>query len=347
MCLTLSLSMILGAGFMNGNVMVAEAEETTLTNEQKVYNYLVNTMGLNTAAACAVMANMSRESGFRPTALGDNGTSYGLCQWHLGRWENLKNYCSSRGFAVDSIEGQMSFFQYEIETTSWYATTKNALRNTPNTARGAYDTAYTMCVNFEIPANKEIVGAQRGYIAQSEFWKKYGNICEVTANSDYATYITDSTVVLTGSVIKPANVNISSCGVYLGKTELGLVKSGSEVAISDVLNRDNGGNAFSITAYSYAAAGQNNLNLTLQPGTKYYYQFYFIADGVEYRGNIRSFTTGVKTEGIYIAEDEIDIEYDYVAWYNKANLNVGNGSAVTRKLNVSVVPEHYQCCYGV
>lgn len=53
---------------------------TNNANETTIYNYAVNNMGLNVAAACGILANIYKESSFNPNALGDNGTSYGICQ---------------------------------------------------------------------------------------------------------------------------------------------------------------------------------------------------------------------------------------------------------------------------
>lgn len=55
------------------------------SNEQVVFEYLTNTMGLNTAAACGAMANLEKESNFNPHAEyqeKDGSISYGLCQWN-------------------------------------------------------------------------------------------------------------------------------------------------------------------------------------------------------------------------------------------------------------------------
>ena len=79
----------------------------SLSNEAKVYNYLVSKMGLNTAAACGLLANIKAESDFNPVGDGDAGTSFGLFQWHAGRKTSLINYCESNGLDYRSIEGQM------------------------------------------------------------------------------------------------------------------------------------------------------------------------------------------------------------------------------------------------
>ena len=57
-----------------------------------VYSWLRNDMGFNHAAACGVLANIQYESGANPGAVGDGGTSYGLCQWHNSRCRSLIGY---------------------------------------------------------------------------------------------------------------------------------------------------------------------------------------------------------------------------------------------------------------
>lgn len=145
---------------------------TKSANEGKVYQYIVNNMGLNDAAACGIMANIQSESSFNPHALGDNGTSYGLCQWHNGRWTNLKNYCSSRGLDSTTVEGQLQFLQYEL--TNSYKGVWNRLKSVADSAEGAYDAAYYWCYNFEIPANRANVSVTRGNLAKNSYWPQYG-----------------------------------------------------------------------------------------------------------------------------------------------------------------------------
>ena len=87
-----------------------------VSNEQMIYEYLVNDLGLNTAAACGVLANIEKESGFRPDLMEkgytwDQGAGYGICQWTnyprtsgTGRRTNLVNWCSSNGYDYKSPE---------------------------------------------------------------------------------------------------------------------------------------------------------------------------------------------------------------------------------------------------
>ncbi len=135
-----------------------------------IYNMLAN-KGFNNAAICGILANMQHESGFDTTAVGDGGTSYGLCQWHNGRWDNLNNYCSEKNLDPSTVEGQVEYLCYELENS--YPGVYETLKNVPNTQQGAYDAAYKWTVDFEIPANKESQGASRGNTAQTEYWNTY------------------------------------------------------------------------------------------------------------------------------------------------------------------------------
>ena len=64
---------------------------------QEVYVYL-RSLGVSEASAAGILVNIQFESSFEYTNdTGDNGTSAGLFQHHLGRWDNLKAYAISRG----------------------------------------------------------------------------------------------------------------------------------------------------------------------------------------------------------------------------------------------------------
>ena len=65
--------------------------DTGNPDKDNIYNLLA-AKGFNDAAICGILANIEHESGFSTTALGDGGTSYGLCQWHNSRWDNLNNF---------------------------------------------------------------------------------------------------------------------------------------------------------------------------------------------------------------------------------------------------------------
>ena len=102
--------------------------------------------GFSNNAVAALMSNIDAESSFNPHALGDHGTSYGLCQWHNGRWDNLKKYCSS---GYTESECQLSFLIYELQNGN------KGVYNYLLSTNSAYDMTDYFCQNFERPQNKE------------------------------------------------------------------------------------------------------------------------------------------------------------------------------------------------
>ncbi|MDO4633299.1 MAG: phage tail tip lysozyme [Eubacteriales bacterium] len=135
-----------------------------------IYDYLRNTLGLNHAAACGVLANLQCESNFTATAVGDGGTSYGLCQWHLGRFSQLIEWCNANGFNYHLVPGQLGYMQYELLTG--YQGVYQYLLSVPDTPQGAFDAAYVWCSNFEIPNDTEYNSILRGKLAQNEFYPR-------------------------------------------------------------------------------------------------------------------------------------------------------------------------------
>lgn len=144
---------------------------TASENEKAVYNYLKTKAGLNTAAACAVLGNINAESSFKTKCDGDGGTSYGLCQWHNDRKHNLIMFCKSNGYDLQSVEGQMAFMVKELKES--YPGVWSNLNSCPNTAQGAYNSGYYFCVNYEVPANKQTKGHERGTTARTVFFPRY------------------------------------------------------------------------------------------------------------------------------------------------------------------------------
>ena len=116
-----------------------------------IYKSLRDYFGFNHAAACAVVANARHESNFNYTVVGDGGTSYGIFQWHAGRWTNLKRWCTDNGYDWQNADGQMAYFRYELE--NGYSDVLDYLYALEDSDVGAFDGAYYMCVHFEKPAD--------------------------------------------------------------------------------------------------------------------------------------------------------------------------------------------------
>ncbi len=115
---------------------------------QYIYEKLTGAYGFSRAAACGILANMSYESSFNPTA-GDY--YYGLIQWGGGRRDSLVSWCGANGYEYDSIDGQLAFMYHEL--TGGYRATYDFLMSVPDTAQGAYDAGEYFCRYYEVAAS--------------------------------------------------------------------------------------------------------------------------------------------------------------------------------------------------
>lgn len=142
------------------------------SNIQKIFDFLTGSMGLNSASACGVLANIEYESNFDPNCVGDSGSSYGICQWHAERYTNLKNYCAKNGYSYKSLDGQLNFLKYELSSKE-FKSILSKISSVANTADGAYTAGYNWCYYFERPANKAAQSEKRGTRAKNYYWPKY------------------------------------------------------------------------------------------------------------------------------------------------------------------------------
>ncbi len=112
---------------------------TTDGNATAIWNFL-KAKGLSDEAAAGVLGNIQAECGFRLTAVGDSGTSFGLIQWHAGRWTRLKEYCSENKLDPNSLQGQLEFLWHEsLDPESSYGKSlaKNGFYNASNSTDAA------------------------------------------------------------------------------------------------------------------------------------------------------------------------------------------------------------------
>ncbi|MBQ4267045.1 MAG: hypothetical protein IJB93_02530, partial [Clostridia bacterium] len=168
-----ALSIVIFAG-----VMPLSANASSSSNKTTVFRYLTQELGFNSAAACGIMANIEKESNFRPNVIirDSNGLpSGGLCMWNGGRLNSLKNHCANKGLNYLSIEGQLSYLEVELKN-SYYKHIYNYLKNVADSSQGAYNAAHYWCYYFEIPANRSSKSVQRGNAAIRNYWPVYGGV---------------------------------------------------------------------------------------------------------------------------------------------------------------------------
>lgn len=151
------------------------------SNEQTIFNFCRQVLGLNVAGAVGVVTNIINESNCNPAAVGDGGTSYGICQWHNTRNTALRNWCSQNGKNYSALDGQLWYMKHELEKS--YSAVLSYIKAVENTAGGAYNAAYRWCLRFEIPADTVATSERRGALARDTYWPKYSGATSTTTGT--------------------------------------------------------------------------------------------------------------------------------------------------------------------
>ena len=214
--------------------VAAQAYTVGKSNEETIFNFCKEVLGLSLAAICGVLANIEKESGFKTGAIGDGGTSYGVCQWHATRYDSLKSWCASNGKDYTALDGQLWYMKHELETSHAAVLTK--MKSCANTEQGAEVAGYIWCSIFEVPADTIQTSEARGELARYTYWPKYNGSTpaqQTTAEqapavaTDGKTYqitLSELSEGMTGSAVKAAQTLLIlrgySCGhVYYSGAE--------------------------------------------------------------------------------------------------------------------------------
>lgn len=91
-------------------------ENATGERSEYIQKKLIS-MGFTASAAAGVVGNLVQESGLRTDAIGDNGTSGGLAQWHNERLDALKRFAAARGKEWTDLDTQIEFLAEEMRTS--------------------------------------------------------------------------------------------------------------------------------------------------------------------------------------------------------------------------------------
>lgn len=105
----------------------AITDENATGERSKYIQKKLISMGFTASAAAGVVGNLVQESGLRTDAIGDNGTSGGLAQWHNGRLDALKRFAAARGKEWTDLDTQIEFLAEEMRTS--YADTYAKMQN--------------------------------------------------------------------------------------------------------------------------------------------------------------------------------------------------------------------------
>jgi Phage tail lysozyme len=110
--------------------------------------YLMS-QGYTQAGAEGIVGNLTWESGLNTKIVGDKGTSFGLAQWHAGRWDNLKKFAASKNLDPGSATAQEQFLASELNAKG-YSGLKKELQD-PRTSK--VQAAGDFMREFERPQN--------------------------------------------------------------------------------------------------------------------------------------------------------------------------------------------------
>jgi len=138
----LAIGLGLGATFV---LFVSAIKKSTLEKNGKGIAKFLMGLGYSKANASGIAGNLYTESKYDPQAIGDNGTSFGLAQWHKSRWDSLKNWCNERGLNINLFETQLRFIDWELNNTEKRAKTELTSKTNPR------DSAFSFAKYYERP----------------------------------------------------------------------------------------------------------------------------------------------------------------------------------------------------
>lgn len=149
------LARIRSGAAMGGGAAIGGGKATS----QSVIDYFVG-KGWSKSQAAGIAANLSAESGFDPSAVGDKGKAYGVAQWHPDRQADFEKFTGKK-IQGSSVEDQLAFVNYELTSGK-----KAAVGELLKSLTSAQDAGALVSSRYEIPANGVYEAARRGSIAE-------------------------------------------------------------------------------------------------------------------------------------------------------------------------------------
>jgi hypothetical protein len=125
------------------------------SSARDAYQFFIN-RGYSKEAAAGIVGNLVFESGMRPTVPGDQGTSFGLAQWHAERFDQLRDYAKSVGKDWRNPQTQLEFVDRELRTTESVAGGLLRTATTPEQAAAVFAQAYERPKGFDYRGRQNI-----------------------------------------------------------------------------------------------------------------------------------------------------------------------------------------------
>mgnify|MGYP000810571790 CR=1 FL=1 len=89
--------------------------------QREAYEYFTNKRGMSKIQALVIIGNLMAESGLKDDIYGDNGTSYGIQQWHNERMDKLFKHAKKKGHSTPTFKDQLEFLADEYEGKTGYS----------------------------------------------------------------------------------------------------------------------------------------------------------------------------------------------------------------------------------
>ena len=117
-------------------------------------------LGWTKEQASGIAANLSAESSFDPSAVGDGGNAYGVAQWHPDRQDAFRRW-AGKDIRQSTLEDQLRFVHYEMTQGAEKRAGDLLRAATSANAAGA-----AVSKHYERPADREGEAAKRGALAE-------------------------------------------------------------------------------------------------------------------------------------------------------------------------------------
>lgn len=242
----------------------------------EIFAFLTGEAGMNSAAACGVLANMHAESALNPrsSCKDINGkTSYGLCQWNGPRFKRLQSWCKENEQDYTTIPGQLRFLVDELANS--YPQVYNHLMNVEDTEEGTYDAAHYWCYYYEMPASRGKRSKERGNLAQNSYWPNYGGAAVELSQSQ--------TPVLTGVTTPEITMNQGEAFHLAGSIQCGKPMSEIIVEVTDAQGQRATGVTRQSDARFFSVAGvDSEVKFSKLEAGDYTYRIQVKCDGKDY-----------------------------------------------------------------
>lgn len=130
--------------------------------QQQAYNFFIN-KGYSREASAGIVGNLISESALKTGAEGDiglkGGSSYGIAQWRLDRFTNLKEFAKNKNTDWKDFNTQLEYVDHELNSS--YKSTKSRLSKatSPEEASSIFMNTYER--PSEEAKRKSIAGRQQ------------------------------------------------------------------------------------------------------------------------------------------------------------------------------------------